>query len=147
MHGVLFLTGGGAAAGGWWRRGGGVAARLAVHQCFCDRCWNSACITMAEVEVQMYTSTEKKVRKVKKTSKRRESSDQGSEVTITEIEKENQQQLALTNEEGYVLGPVARSCKVLCKPSTAGQLSRSTFLTSSFTLFTLLSTFVNVTAN
>lgn len=76
---------------------------------------------MAEVEVQMYTSTEKKVRKVKKTSKRRESSDQGSEVTITEIEKENQQQLALTNEEGYVLGPVARSCK----PSTAGQLSRS----------------------
>lgn len=85
---------------------------------------------MAEVEVQMYTSTEKKVRKVKKTSKRRESSDQGSEVTITEIEKENQQQLALTNEEGYVLGPVARSCKVLpplCKPSTAGQLSRSIY--------------------
>lgn len=109
--------------------GGGVAARLAVHQCFCERRWNSACIIMAEVEVQMYTSTEKKVRKVKKTSKRRESSDQGSEVTITEIEKENQQQLALTNEEGYVLGPVARSCKVLppCKPSTAGQLSRSNY--------------------
>lgn len=60
---------------------------------------------MADVEVQMYTTTEKKVRKVKKTSKRRESSDHGvSEVTITEVEKENQ--LALTNEEGYVL----RSC-------------------------------------
>lgn len=63
---------------------------------------------MAEVEVQMFTTTEKKVRKVKKTSKtRRESSDQGiSEVTITEVEnKENQQNhLALNNheEEGYV---------------------------------------------
>lgn len=111
MHGVLFLTGGGAVSGGGWWRGGGVAARLAVHQCFSERRWNSACIIMAEVEVQMYTTTEKKVRKVKKTTKRRESSDQGSEVTITEIEKENQQQLALTNEEGYVLGPVATSCK------------------------------------
>ena len=46
---------------------------------------------MADVEVQMQYTAERKVRKVKKTtsSKRRESSDTG-EVTITEIEKENQ---------------------------------------------------------
>ncbi|CAH1401838.1 unnamed protein product [Nezara viridula] len=47
---------------------------------------------MADVEVQMQYTAERKVRKVKKTTttKRRESSDQG-EVTITEInEKENQ---------------------------------------------------------
>lgn len=57
---------------------------------------------MADVEVQMQFSTEKRVRKVKKTttSKRRESSDQG-EVTITEIEKENQLPNN-TDEKGYV---------------------------------------------
>lgn len=58
---------------------------------------------MADVEVQMFT-TERKVRKVKKTTtKRRESSDHG-EVTITEVEKENQ----LPYNEGYVVGlPIA----------------------------------------
>lgn len=59
---------------------------------------------MADVEVQMQIS-ERKVRKTKKTTtttKRRESSDQGSsEVTITEIDKENQQ--AITNsDQGWV---------------------------------------------
>lgn len=59
---------------------------------------------MADVEVQLQIS-ERKVRKTKKsttTSKRRESSDQGSsEVTITEIDKENQQ--AITNsDQGWV---------------------------------------------
>ena len=54
---------------------------------------------MADVEVQMQFS-ERKVRKVKKTTttKRRESSDQG-EVTITEVEKENQ--LPYNDEKGY----------------------------------------------
>lgn len=54
---------------------------------------------MADVDV-IHTVTEtKKTRKVKKstTSKRRESSDQGSEITITEIE-----QTANENEKGYV---------------------------------------------
>lgn len=72
---------------------------------------------MADVEVQMqFTTTERKVRKVKKTSKRRESSDTTdrveSEVTITEIEKENQlpaittestTTTITTQEQGYVL--------------------------------------------
>lgn len=56
---------------------------------------------MADVEVQRVTET-KKTRKVKKT-KRRESSDQGSEITITEIEQtttENQD--GDVDEEGYV---------------------------------------------
>ncbi|KAK7865785.1 hypothetical protein R5R35_002104 [Gryllus longicercus] len=58
---------------------------------------------MADVEVQMqFTTTERKVRKVKKTSKtaRRESSDNviDSEVTITELDKENH--LTNTNEQG-----------------------------------------------
>lgn len=59
---------------------------------------------MADVEVQMQISTsERKVRKVKKTTtKRRESSDQGSsEVTITELDKENQQQAITNNDQGY----------------------------------------------
>ena len=54
---------------------------------------------MADVEVQMqFTTTERKVRKVKKTSKRRDSTD-NSDVTITELEKENH----ITNDHGYVL--------------------------------------------
>ncbi|GLG92992.1 Protein prickle [Gryllus bimaculatus] len=58
---------------------------------------------MADVEVQMqFTTTERKVRKVKKTSKtaRRESTDNviDSEVTITELDKENH--LTNTNEQG-----------------------------------------------
>lgn len=53
---------------------------------------------MADVEVQMQITSERKVRKVKKTSKRRESTD-NSDVQITEIEKENH----ISNEHGYVL--------------------------------------------
>lgn len=42
---------------------------------------------MADVDSVVYTTTERKVRKVKKTTKRRESSDQNaSEVTITEVD-------------------------------------------------------------
>lgn len=41
---------------------------------------------MADVDSVVYTTTERKVRKVKKTSKRRESHDQNAEVTITEME-------------------------------------------------------------
>jgi hypothetical protein len=56
---------------------------------------------MADVDVQVqYTTT--KVRKTKKTTsgKRRESTDQGSEVTITEVQdKENY----LVNGKGYVI--------------------------------------------
>lgn len=48
---------------------------------------------MADVEAVNFTITEKRTRKVKKTTKRRESSDQGTE--ITEIQR--------TNGEGYVL--------------------------------------------
>lgn len=51
---------------------------------------------MADVEVQMQiSSAERKVRKVKKTTKRRESSD---DVTITDMDKENQR--AIT-DQGY----------------------------------------------
>lgn len=53
---------------------------------------------MGDVDVQMQVTTERKVRKVKKTMKRRTSSDQG-EVTITEMDKENQH--AITNDQGY----------------------------------------------
>ncbi|KAF7395865.1 hypothetical protein HZH68_009915 [Vespula germanica] len=41
---------------------------------------------MADVDSLVYTTTERKVRKVKKTTKRRESHDQNAEVTITEID-------------------------------------------------------------
>lgn len=42
---------------------------------------------MADVDSVVYTTTERKVRKVKKTTKRRESHDQNaSEVTITEVD-------------------------------------------------------------
>lgn len=55
---------------------------------------------MADVEVQMqFTTTEKKTRRVKKTSKRRESSDGDrieSEVTISELGNNY-------NDQGYVL--------------------------------------------
>jgi hypothetical protein len=71
---------------------------------------------MADVEVQMqFTTTERKVRKVKKTSKRRESQEGNveSEVTITEIEKENipgggsttetTTTITTSQDQGYVL--------------------------------------------
>lgn len=41
---------------------------------------------MADVDSVVYTTTERKVRKVKKTTKRRESHDQNAEVTITEVD-------------------------------------------------------------
>lgn len=53
---------------------------------------------MADVDVQVqYTTTERKTRKVKKTSKRRESKD--GEVTVTEIEQTNTTGNA---DDGYV---------------------------------------------
>lgn len=55
---------------------------------------------MADVDVQVqYTTTERKTRKVKKTSKRRESKD--GEVAITEVEQTN---TTTTNDDGYVSG-------------------------------------------
>jgi len=68
---------------------------------------------MADVEVQMQITTERKVRKVKKTSKRRESQDATVEeqVVITETsesngsnEKENQQP-AITQPEDIGYAP------------------------------------------
>ena len=42
---------------------------------------------MADVDSSVvYTTTERKTRKVKKTTKRRESHDQNAEVTITEVD-------------------------------------------------------------
>lgn len=54
---------------------------------------------MADVDVMHSVTEVKKTRKVKKTTttKRRESSDQGSEITITEIEQTSE------NDKGYVL--------------------------------------------
>lgn len=54
---------------------------------------------MADVDVMHSVTEVKKSRKVKKTTttKRRESSDQGSEITITEIE-----QTTSENDKGYV---------------------------------------------
>lgn len=54
---------------------------------------------MADVEVHNFTITEKKTKKVKKTTKRRDDTDQGSEVTITEIER------TTNGNQGYVLEP------------------------------------------
>lgn len=60
---------------------------------------------MADVEVRrdsLITETSsKKTRKVKKT-KRRESADQGSEITITEIEQTTAENTGDQDEEGYV---------------------------------------------
>lgn len=53
---------------------------------------------MADVEHATFTVTEKRTRKVKKTTKRRESGDQGT-TEITEITQQH------TNGEGYVPGP------------------------------------------
>lgn len=60
---------------------------------------------MADVEVRrdslITETTTKKTRKVKKT-KRRESSDQGSEITITEVEQSTTENIGEHDEEGYV---------------------------------------------
>ena len=56
---------------------------------------------MADVDSVVYTTTERKVRKVKKTTKRRESHDnQASEVTITEVDNTQNNHHAI---EEYVL--------------------------------------------
>lgn len=56
---------------------------------------------MADVDSVVYTTTERKVRKVKKTTKRRESQDQNaSEVTITEVDSTQNNHHAI---EEYVL--------------------------------------------
>lgn len=68
---------------------------------------------MADVDVQVqYTTTERKTRKVKKTSKRRESKD--GDVAVTEVEQTNTTNV---NDDGYVLrwpastlGPRAVRC-------------------------------------
>lgn len=53
---------------------------------------------MADVDVQVqYTTTERKTRKVKKTSKRRESKD--GEVTVTEVDQTN---TTTAVDDGYV---------------------------------------------
>lgn len=56
---------------------------------------------MADVDVQVqYTTTERKTRKVKKTSKRRESGQNAEgDVTVTEVEQTN---TTTTNDDGYV---------------------------------------------
>lgn len=58
-------------------------------------------VAMADVDVQVqYTTTERKTRKVKKTSKRRESGQNAEgDVTVTEIEQTN---TTATNDDGYV---------------------------------------------
>lgn len=59
---------------------------------------------MADVEVRRDSFTEtttKKTKKVKKT-KRRESADQGSEITITEIEQTPTENIGDQDDEGYV---------------------------------------------
>lgn len=50
---------------------------------------------MADVDVMHSVTETKKTRKVKKTTKRRESSDQGSEITITEIDQ------TTSDDKGY----------------------------------------------
>lgn len=57
---------------------------------------------MADVESAVFTTTttERKTRKVKKTSKRRESSDQNADVTITELDNQTNNHRAI---DEYVL--------------------------------------------
>lgn len=56
---------------------------------------------MADVDVIQTVTETKKTRKVKKTTKRRESADQGSEITITEVEQTTTENDA--KDEGYVM--------------------------------------------
>ncbi|CAD1479219.1 unnamed protein product [Heterotrigona itama] len=55
--------------------------------------------TMADVDSVVYTTTERKVRKVKKTTKRRESHDQNAEVTITEVDSTQNNHHAIEDGE------------------------------------------------
>lgn len=59
---------------------------------------------MADVDSVVYTTTERKVRKVKKTSKRRESHEGNAEVTITELDSTQNNHHAI---DEYVLAEVA----------------------------------------
>lgn len=65
---------------------------------------------MADVDSAVYTTTERKVRKVKKTTKRRESHDQNAEVTITEVDStQNNHDNAIDKyvlADGRVLSPL-----------------------------------------
>lgn len=61
---------------------------------------------MGDVDVANYTITEKKTRKVKKTTKRRESGEPG-DVTITEIERTTTSNGV--QNRGYVLAPRGES--------------------------------------
>lgn len=59
---------------------------------------------MADVDSVVYTTTERKTRKVKKTTKqRRESSDQNAEVTITEVDSTPNSRHSQPAIEEYVL--------------------------------------------
>lgn len=67
---------------------------------FVSNTWKPSAPTseMADVDVQVqFTTTERKTRKVKKTSKRRESKD--GEVTVTEVEQTN---TTANADDGYV---------------------------------------------
>lgn len=61
---------------------------------------------MADVDVLQTVTHEstKKTRKVKKTTKRRESADQGSEITITEIDQTTTE--VDGKDEGYVMNSI-----------------------------------------
>lgn len=59
---------------------------------------------MADVDVIQTVTETKKTRKVKKTTKRRESADQGSEITITEIEQTTNENNV--KDEGYVMNSI-----------------------------------------
>lgn len=86
---------------------------------------------MADVDVQVqYTTTERKTRKVKKTSKRRESKD--GEVSVTEVEQTN---TTATNDDGYVQWwPSPRACDVT--PVCLWQQCRLLFAFESLVMYT-----------
>jgi len=77
---------------------------------------------MADVEVQMQITTERKVRKVKKTSKRRESQDgvYEEQVTVVESSSNDKENLpAITHAEdnaGYAPRPAKQSLLPLREP-------------------------------
>lgn len=72
---------------------------------------------MADVDSAVYTTTERKTRKVKKTTKRRESHDQNAEVTITEVDSTQNNHHTGGAIEEYVLAGTS--------PSSLTFLSRS----------------------
>ena len=64
---------------------------------------------MADVDSVVYTTTERKTRKVKKTTKRRESHDQNAEVTITEVDSTQNNHHTSGAIEEYVLAGASLS--------------------------------------